>query len=196
MTASKEPRRRADAERSRAAILDAAIRLLAEGVDTGGLAAVAEAAGVTRQTVYAHFANREELFAAVGDRIRSDTVTALEAADLDTGPAPDALLRILDLSWRAVDLGPLKRRVSPGEPSRGTQTPAPVYDNLLRLLRRGQDTGEFDSATTPQWLAATLIAVTRAARAEVEAGRMTRAQAEKSLHESALRLVGAPARSR
>ncbi|MEV6279817.1 TetR family transcriptional regulator [Nocardia sp. NPDC051832] len=189
MAASREPRRRADAERSRAAILDAASRLLAEGVETGGLAAVAEAAGVTRQTVYAHFASREELFAAVAERISADTVAALDAADLDTGPAADALLRILDLSWRAVDLRPLKQRVAP-EPGRSQRLPPPVAERLMRLLRRGQDTGEFDSATTAQWLAATLIAITRAARAEVEAGRMTRAAAEKSLHQSALRLVG------
>ncbi|MEV0245117.1 helix-turn-helix domain-containing protein [Nocardia sp. NPDC050712] len=189
MSAAQEPRRRADAERSRAAILDAAGRLLAEGVDTGGLAAVAEAAGVTRQTVYAHFSSREALFEAVAERIKTDTVAALDAADLDAGPATDALRRILDLSWRAVDLRQVKQRVSAESP-RGQELPAPVYERLLRLLERGQRTGEFDSATTVQWLAATVIAITRAARAEVEAGRMTRAQAEKSLHDSALRLVG------
>lgn len=190
MIASPEPRRRADAERSRAAILDAATRLLMEGPAPGGLAAVAEAAGVTRQTVYAHFASREELFAAVADRINGETVAALDAADLDSGPALDALLRMLDLSWRAVDLGPLKQRVAPTESTGRPKPPPPVADRLLRLLRRGQRTGEFDRGTTPQWLAATIIAVTQAARAEVKAGRMTRSAAEKALHNTVARLVG------
>ncbi|MEU8895863.1 helix-turn-helix domain-containing protein [Nocardia sp. NPDC048505] len=188
MAAAREPRRRADAERSRAAILDAACRLLSEGAEPGGLAAVAQAAGVTRQTVYAHFASREELFAAVADRLKSDTVAALDAADLETGPAAAALLRLLDVSWRAVDLRAVKQRVAP-ETARAQHPPPPVLDRLLRLLRRGQAAGEFDGTATPQWLAATVIAITRAARAEAEAGRMTRAEAEKALHATALRLV-------
>lgn len=190
MTGSPEPRRRADAERSREAILDAATRLLADGC-TGGLAGIAAAAGVTRQTIYAHFTSREELFAAVVERITAETVAAMDAADLDSGPATDALLRVLDLGWRSFETHPVLQRIAPAAPEESHELHTPVTDHLLRLLRRGQHAGEFTRATTPEWLAAALIAVSHAAGEEVKAGRMTQPEAEKSLRESVLRLVGA-----
>ena len=45
---------RADAERSIAAILDAAVQVLADRPEAG-MGEIAKAAGVARQTVYAHF---------------------------------------------------------------------------------------------------------------------------------------------
>ncbi|OEV21023.1 TetR family transcriptional regulator, partial [Streptomyces nanshensis] len=78
--------RRADARRSRASILDAAIRLLNERPDAS-VEAVATAAGVTRQTVYAHFPSRERLLAATLDRLTERTAAAMAAAEPDSGPA-------------------------------------------------------------------------------------------------------------
>ncbi|MCX5536248.1 TetR/AcrR family transcriptional regulator [Streptomyces sp. NBC_00006] len=104
MVASEErrPRRRADAERSRTQVLDAAARLLRRQPDAG-MAAIAQAAGVTRQTVYAHFSSREGLVRAAVDRMTAESVTALEAAMLDEGSATAALLRFLDASWRSFE---------------------------------------------------------------------------------------------
>jgi AcrR family transcriptional regulator len=69
MVARTEPaeRRRADAERNIAAILDAAVELLGERPDSS-MAEIAAAAGVARQTVYAHYDSREALLAAVAER--------------------------------------------------------------------------------------------------------------------------------
>jgi AcrR family transcriptional regulator len=64
-------RRRSDKrERTRAALIQAAARLIGRvGYDRLTMEAVAEAAGVTRRTVYGHFANKTELIiAAVVDR--------------------------------------------------------------------------------------------------------------------------------
>ncbi|WP_262402027.1 TetR family transcriptional regulator [Actinomadura sp. CNU-125] len=61
-----------------------------------GVAAVATAAGVTRQTVYAHFPTRDRLLSGVLDHLTAATVAEMDAADLDTGPAAEALLRLLD----------------------------------------------------------------------------------------------------
>ncbi|MBL1073544.1 TetR/AcrR family transcriptional regulator [Nocardia sp. 2] len=188
MTAS-EPRRRADAERSRAAILDAATRLLAEQ-PAAGLAAIAAAAGVTRQTIYAHFTSRDELLVAVVEDITAQTVTAMHAADPDEGTATEALLRILDIGWRAFEAHPFIQRIAPTETDASRELHNPVTDHLLRLIRRGQRSGEFTSAATPQWLATALIAVSHAAGEEVTAGRMTQPKAEQALRDTALRIFG------
>ncbi|MCF3123605.1 TetR/AcrR family transcriptional regulator [Streptomyces arenae] len=122
MTESPAPgpaRRRADAERSRAAVLDAAIRLLGERPSVG-MEAVAAAAGVTRQTVYAHFASRDALLAAVVDRLTERTMEAMDAAAIDEGPAADALVRLLDAAWRTFEEHPFVLRIAADPASAGT----------------------------------------------------------------------------
>jgi TetR/AcrR family transcriptional regulator, mexCD-oprJ operon repressor len=59
--------RRAIAERNVEAILDAAEQLL-ERRSQATIAAVAKEAGVSRVTVYAHFATREKLLEAIVER--------------------------------------------------------------------------------------------------------------------------------
>ena len=68
-------RRRADAERNEAAILDAAVELLGRE-PTASMAAVADAAGVTRQTVYAHFPSRGLLLRVAVARATDDALVA------------------------------------------------------------------------------------------------------------------------
>jgi AcrR family transcriptional regulator len=58
-------RRRADAERNREKLLDAASALVKEGQGDLSLAAVAERAGVGIGTLYRHFHNRDALVAAL-----------------------------------------------------------------------------------------------------------------------------------
>lgn len=59
------PARRADAQRNRAQLLDAARRLLAAGGATTALEAIAREAGVGIGTLYRHFPTRESLIEAV-----------------------------------------------------------------------------------------------------------------------------------
>ncbi|WP_280261672.1 TetR/AcrR family transcriptional regulator [Nocardia wallacei] len=188
MTSGGEPRRRADAERSRAAIIDAAARLFAQRPGAG-LAAVAAQAGVTRQTIYAHFASRDDLLAAVVDHVTDRTMAAMNALDPDEGSATDALMRMLEVSWRAFEEYPVLSR---GEPVPGDDRArhVPVDDHLQRLIRRGQRTGEFDRTLKPDWLATSIIALGHAAGEQVKDGRMTTRAAEKALRDSVLRLVG------
>lgn len=195
MTFSGEPRRRrrADAERSRAAILDAAVRLLRRRPDAG-MEAIATAAGVTRQTVYAHFSSRDELLAATVDRITEDAVAAMDAAALDEGPATAALLRFLDASWRSFeDNAPLLQAapaVTPAESDRARHEP--VTDRLACLLERGASAGEFTPGLSPSWLVAVIVALGHAAGDEVGSGRMASTEAETALRTTVLRILGAP----
>ena len=63
--------RRARGERSRAAIVDAALQLLVEGDDLPSSVMVAERAGVTQRTLFRHFDSVDDLMAeAVGHQSR------------------------------------------------------------------------------------------------------------------------------
>ncbi|MGW5776967.1 TetR/AcrR family transcriptional regulator [Streptomyces sp. NPDC003863] len=191
MTASGEPRRRrrADGERSRAAILDAAVRLLRQRPDAG-MEAIATEAGVTRQTVYAHFSSRDALLAATVDRITEGAVAAMDAARLDEGPATDALTRFLDVSWHSFEDNVLPIQVASEDDDRARHEP--VTARLERLVERGQKAGEFASDLPAQWLVATTVALGHAAGEEVNSGRMTNAEARAALHITVFRALGAP----
>jgi AcrR family transcriptional regulator len=64
------PRRTRDAERTRRRILDAAEELFArQGFDAASLAAIGEAAGVSRGTPSYFFGSKEELYQAVLERM-------------------------------------------------------------------------------------------------------------------------------
>jgi AcrR family transcriptional regulator len=185
--------RRADARRSRAAILDAAVELLNTNPDAG-VEAVATAAGVTRQTVYAHFPSREKLLAAVVGHVTEEAVEAMDAADLDTGPAADALLRLLEAGQRTVGRYPvLLRAVAalPVSPEADHDRHAPVADRLARVIRRGRETGEFDDGLPLDWLVAVTVKLGHAASEEVDAGRLSEEEAARTLRTTILRVLGA-----
>ncbi|MFF0450163.1 TetR/AcrR family transcriptional regulator [Streptomyces sp. NPDC004609] len=195
MSSSRAPRRRrADAERSRAAILDAAIRLLAESPDAG-MGAIATAAGVTRQTVYAHFPSRDDLLSAVVDRVTEAATAAMDAAELDEGPAADALLRLLDVGWRMFERHPVLLRTGSASMTQEDQQSRhiSVADRLARLIQRGQKAGEFDPEQSPAWLVAATIALGHAAGDEVRAGRMSVTEAAEAARTAVLRVLGATA---
>jgi AcrR family transcriptional regulator len=186
-------RLRADAERSRAAILDAAVRLLRQRPDAG-MEAIAGAAGVTRQTVYAHFSSRDALLEAAVDQINADAVAAMDAANLDEGPAEAALVRFLAVSWQSFENNaPLLQSapaVAMGE--RDWARHEPVADRLTRLIERGQRAGDFAPGLSARWLVAATVALGHAAGEEVGSGRMPSVEAEAALRTAVLRLLGAP----
>lgn len=193
MTRPRERKRRADGLRSRASILDSAVQVLNTDPDAS-VDAIATTAGVTRQTVYAHFASRERLLAAVLDRITDEAVAAIDAADLDSGPAADALLRLLDAGRPASGRHPVllqKLASLPVSPQADRHRHAPVAERLKRIVQRGQQAGEFDSRLSPDWLVAVTVKLGHAAGEEVDAGRMTRDEAAMALRTSLLRVFGA-----
>jgi AcrR family transcriptional regulator len=188
---TEEPRaRRADAVRSRTEVLEAAARLLGERPDAG-MAAIAQAAGVTRQTVYAHFSSRDDLLTAVVDHATVEAVAALDAAGLDEGPAADALLRIIGISWQILDRYPVLLRPEAADVPGDAERHHPVVVRLTRIIERGQESGEFDRMLSADWLAAAVIALGHAAGGEVAAERLSVAEAQAALRVSLLRLVGA-----
>ncbi|MGC4874935.1 TetR/AcrR family transcriptional regulator [Micromonospora sp. DT43] len=191
MSGSAERNRRADARRNSGAILDAALRLLDAQPDAS-LDAIANAAGVTRQTVYAHFPSREHLLAAVVDRITDEAAAAMDAAEPDTGSAADALLRVLEAGSRTAARYPvLAQQIAslPVSPHTDQERHAPIADRIGRVIRRGQASGEFDKKVPAEWLTAVTIKIGHAAGEEVEAGRMRPAEAAEALRTVLLRAL-------
>lgn len=179
-------RRRADADRSRAAILAAAITLLDERIDAS-MESVAEAAGVSRQTVYAHFPSRDVLLNAVLDRLTRETIEAIDALDLDHGPALDTLLTLIDHGWRGFEEHPLLLQL----PSTVEQDErhGPVVERFERLIRRGQCSGEITRDLPVAWLTSALIALGHAAGEAVGAHRLPAKKASAALRTSVIRLL-------
>ncbi|WP_067975082.1 TetR/AcrR family transcriptional regulator [Nocardiopsis trehalosi] len=191
MTSSQARNRRADAQRSRAAIIDAAVRVI-DGDPDAGVEAVAAAAGVTRQTVYAHFPGREHLVRAAVDRATEETAAAMDAADPGTGPAAEALVRLLDAAARAAARRPGLVRAAaalPTTPDAEYDRHRPVTDRIGRVVRRGRRSGEFDGRLPVDWQVAAVIALAHTAGTESAAGRLSAPAAADALRTSLLRLL-------
>lgn len=149
---------------------------------------IATAAGLSRQTVYAHFPSRDALITAVYQRMTDEVLAALDEAGLDEGPAAEALLRLLRVSWGTFDDYP----ALPAPPgSADVELHQPIVDRLTRLILRGQRAGEFDPDAVPGWLVAATIALGHAGWAEVVAGRMSAADAAAAVQAGILRVYGA-----
>lgn len=185
-------RRRSDARRSIDAILGAARTVLGERPDAG-MEDIASAAGVTRQTVYAHFSSRDALIAALVETARVEGLAALAAADLDTARPADALRGFLDISWELTRRYPLLLDPTINRTARpdGSDSHDAVGDHLEAIVRRGQHSGDFDTTFPATWLAAATFALGHAAAEQVAAGHLTTDEAATTLLTSALKLCGA-----
>jgi AcrR family transcriptional regulator len=166
-------RRRVDAERNVVAILDAAMN----GILTGGdvnMAALARAAGVSRVTLYAHFATREALLEAVADRAIADANQVIAELKLQEGPAREALSRLLRSQWRALDRYRTVYAVAAaGLPeARLRALHAPLFGRVKKLISRGQAEGAFRTDLPQNWLVATVYGLLHQAAEEVNAGRL------------------------
>ncbi|MFF7329801.1 TetR family transcriptional regulator [Streptomyces sp. NPDC008150] len=184
-------RRRSDARRSIDAILDATRVVLGERPDAS-MEEIAAAAGVTRQTVYAHFSSRETLLSALVETAAAEYDALLDEAGLDTAPPVEALTRFLAAGWRFLDRYPIL--LNPGTTRIPRPDPDPhdvVPPRLERLVQRGQETGEFTPAHPASWLTAAVFGLMHTAAEQVTAGRLTAEEAERLCRESALRLCGA-----
>jgi TetR/AcrR family transcriptional regulator, mexCD-oprJ operon repressor len=186
-------RRRADAERSIAAIVDAAFDCLCEDSDVS-MTAIAHAAGVGRVTLYTHFPTREALVAAVARRAVAQAAAAWDAESPDKGGAREALARLAVLGWRVLDrcrrLAAAAARDLP--PDRLREVHDLVLDRVERLIARGQDEGAFRSDVPRAWLVATIYSLMHAAAQEVDAGRLSAAEAGVALETTLLAAVDRP----
>lgn len=187
-------KRRLDAERSRASVLRAAIAVLGRQ-PAATIEDIAAAAGVVRQTVYAHFPSRDALLGAVIEHLTTETTQTLAALDLQTSPADEALRRWLQASWDIIKRYPvlLTAAVAGAVPSQDElDRHEPVTAQLVELIRRGRRAGLFDSHHPEHWMVSAVIALGHAAGQQVTTGRMTPDDAGAAYRDGVLRLVLSP----
>jgi AcrR family transcriptional regulator len=187
------PRRRADAERSITAILDAALVCFTEQPQVS-MSAIARSAGVGRVTLYAHFPSREALLEAVLDHAIATAGTVIESAAPTEGPATDALVRLLRISWKVLDrhrrlfeiaqreLGPVLLR----------QHHDQAMGRVEQLLVRGQQEGAFRTDLPLSWLVTAVYSLLHAAADDVNSGHLEEGLAAHVLEATLLPALAPP----
>lgn len=175
-------KRRADAERSIASIIDAALEALAIDPDAS-MAEIARRAGVVRATVYMHFPTRESLLDAVMEHAVGQVAEATSGAEPTQGEPEEALERVLRATWHKLGdfhmlLAINTSRLSARELHRRHE---PVMSLFVPLIERGQQKGVFRGDLPVAWHLAMVRAIAHAASAEVRSGRIEESSVEDAL---------------
>jgi AcrR family transcriptional regulator len=186
-------RRRADADRSVAAILDAALEALASDPDSS-MSEIARRAGVVRATIYVHFPTRTALLDAVMEHAITLVVEAMRTAEPERGEPVEALERVLRSTWRQLAhfhalLALNTARLAAEELHRRH---LPMLDQLEPLIERGQEQGVFRRDLPVVWHLAVIRAIVHTASREIQGGRIAESQAEPAMISTAIAAVGAP----
>jgi len=140
-------------QRSRAAVLDVTLRLLAErGIAATSIEAVAERSGVAKTTIYRQWDSQAALVLDAFDsvlRVPADPDTGSLCGDLielltgyvnalSTGPAAGLMFALIDAAERDDAFAALHRKEA-----QTRHTP------ILAVIRRGIDRGELPAGTDP-----------------------------------------------
>lgn len=189
MSTDTTTRRRSDARQNIQRILEAAIACFGRSA-TATMQDVAEEAGLGRVTVYAHFPSRAVLVErALATAIERGDVLLDADVDIEADPVA-ALERLVEASWAlsaasanlwaaaVEELGTTRVRELHGRPA----------ERVERLLRSGQQTGDFRTDRDAAWLVGSLHALMKLALDEVTHHRLTPDHAAELITASTLAL--------
>lgn len=159
----------------RHAIQDAAVRLVAElGMPNVSMSAVAEKAGVSRQTLYNHYPDLESI---VLDAARSEIQVASGMITDVVESTPDAATA-LDIYVRGTLSSPTHNEtvisgagMSPGGESAIFEMLEPVHQNLRDILRRGVEDGSFREDVVPEDVSEVMFHMIGSGRRLIHMGR-------------------------
>jgi TetR/AcrR family transcriptional repressor of mexCD-oprJ operon len=138
-------------------IIDTAARLLAAR-QNASIAEIADAAGVSRGTIYRHFPTRAALLRTLADSARTEAKQRLQDANLESVPIEDGIARTARALVTVANHYPAALQ----DPTiLGTRNPA-IQDPLTTLLRRGQADGRLRSDVPLDCLLESLLALVAA----------------------------------
>jgi AcrR family transcriptional regulator len=179
---------RADARRNSELILVATAELLADEPGAS-LEHVAAHAGVSRATLYHHFAGRDALLDALTERSIAEVKAAIESARPRDGSPAAAMDRVLRAAWEVIGRYRGLVIVNPRRLDRAELRARlePALGPVRALIIRGQRGGDFDPELPADWWIGVITDVIHAASRQVSAGAMDPAEAERAL----LRTAGA-----
>src|SRR3954451_4932142 len=180
--ATTKRRRRADADRSVAAILGAALEALAGDPDAS-MAEIARRAGVVRATIYAHFPTRESLLDDVMEHAVADVADAAAAAAPTEGEPREALERVLRATWTKLSSFHALLAINTAPPSAKELAPrhVPVMTHFVPLIERGQREGVFRRDVPVSWHLAVIRSLVHTASAELQSGRLAESEVEETV---------------
>lgn len=156
---------RVDVERHHRALLEAAADELSRNPDSS-MADVAQAANLTRATLYRHFSNRQSLLKAIQAEALARASETLVACRLDEGNALEVLKRVIDsLGKHGMRFRIILLR-APDQNARFIARRDEVLAPLAEVIRRGQREGDIRADLSPEWIvtamASLLISAVRA----------------------------------
>jgi len=157
---------RIDVERHHRALLAAAADELARNPDSS-MADVAQAANLTRATLYRHFSNRQTLLEAIQAEALTRASETLIACRLDEGTALEVLGRVIgSLGKHGMRFRIILMR-APDHNVRFLTQRDQVLAPLVEVVKRGQAEGDIRADLSPEWIvtamASLLISAVRAA---------------------------------
>jgi TetR/AcrR family transcriptional repressor of mexCD-oprJ operon len=138
-------------------IIDTAASLLAAR-QNASIAEIADAAGVSRGTIYRHFPTRAALLRTLADSASTEAKQRLQDANLESVPIEDGIARTARALVAVANHYPAALQ----DPTiLGTRNPA-IQDPLTTLLRRGQADGRLRSDVPLDCLLESLLALVAA----------------------------------
>ena len=167
MPSPKQPATpRIDVERHRRALLASAADEFARNPDSS-MADVAQAAKLTRATLYRHFSNRQTLLNAIQTEALTRAAETLSACRLDDGNALEVLGRVVgSLGKHGMRFRIILMRASDHDARFRAQRDQ-VLAPLVEVVKRGQAEGDIRADLSPEWIvtamASLLISAVRAA---------------------------------
>jgi AcrR family transcriptional regulator len=190
--ASAPKRRRADAERSITAIINGALEALASDPDVS-MAEIARRAGVVRATIYMHFPTREALLDAVMEHATGLVAQAIREAEPDRGEPKEALERVLLATWQQLSQfhNVLQINISRLSAKELRRRHLPMTSQLVPLAERGQAEGVFRNDVPATWLIAVVRAIVHTASTELQGGRLSQDEVERTMLTTAVAAVSA-----
>ena len=138
-------------DRIAAGILDTAAAVLAGRGESASMAEIADAAGVSRATLYRYFPSRDALLRGLAEAASAELRERIADAELETIPVPEAIAR-LTRGFVFTGSKYVALTHSGHKPPDSGQTQQDLAEPVHRLFRRGIADGTLRSDLPPELL--------------------------------------------